>query len=191
MARILFLIIVTLVAAACDNVRVGDEAVQTLTPPGFTSRSGLSFYYPSAWAVEEREGTVVIANSIDALSAFEPGPTDFMVQIFPPLPRAMFGGETSLADILLTMAGSHNADGSLTFGEPGATEIGGKSAARASISSPTAEGFALVMQLSPDHVVLVFATGAIGTLQTNEETAMDIIGSIQYTPPEPAAAPTP
>jgi hypothetical protein len=188
---IVLLFMLSLLAAACENVRIGDEAVRTLTPPGFTSRSGVSFYYPSDWAIEEREGLSRVANNLDALRALEPNPGDFVVEIFPPLPQSTFGGETSLANILLTMASSHNPDGSLTFGEPGATVIGGKAAARASITSPTTEGFALAMELSNDHIVLVFATGAIGTLQTNEETALDIAGSIQYTPPEPVTAPTP
>jgi hypothetical protein len=186
----LLIMLLIMLTAACDNVRVGEEAVQTLTPPGFTARSGVSFYYPSDWALEEREGMVRIANSLDALRAFEPNPGDFVVEISPPLPPSSFDSETSLADILLSMASSRNADGSLIFGEPGATKIGGKSAVRASITSPTTEGFALAMELPNDYIVLVFATGAIGTLQTNEETALDIAASIQYTPTEQPAVPT-
>jgi hypothetical protein len=188
---IVLLFMLSLLAAACENVRVGEEAVKTMTPPAFTSRGGISFYYPPDWALEEREGMARIANNLDALRAFEPNPGDFVVEISPPLPRSTFGGETSLADILISMASSRNANGSLTFGEPGATVIGGKAAARASITSPTTEGFALAMELPNDIIVLVFATGAIGTLQTNEETALDIAASIQYAQTGQPTAPTP
>lgn len=170
-----------------DDIHINLASSEVETAP-YTARSGVSFTRPANWVLKEIEGSVTVANTHHALNSIELDPGDVSVTLLPPYPPALLAeSNLSMRDALLNMAASRY-DPSV-IGEPDETEINGRPAVRLPLNSSVFEGFAAATELSGGYVVLAFVDAAPGALAAEEAAALDIIGSVQYDPPEPTAAP--
>jgi hypothetical protein len=180
---LLLLILVVAAVALRDGELFGGSASDLDNT--FTSRSGVSFVYPSGWMLNEIEGTVIVGNNAQALLPGEPQPGTFAATIYPPYPRTLLPDPNmSLDDALETILEVRNPVPSATHGEAESTSVDGIAAARTTLTGPTSEGIALALEPVSGTLVLLYAIGSPGTLAEYEDEVMGIAESIQYTPPE-------
>jgi hypothetical protein len=161
--------------------RNNDDTADKL-PHHYESHSGLALSYPKGWTVREIGLNTLIANRMDVLDSRTPTQSgDVFVSIRPPLPIILYNRNNApLTTILNSFARQLSDNSARTFNNAQAVTIGEYDAARAALIDPALEGFALLIRISDDQMVLLYATGILGAQSTWENTVLDIADSIRY-----------
>jgi hypothetical protein len=168
-----------------------DDDENDKLPHRYTSHSGLTIRYPDKWTVREAGLDTHLANRAEVLDARTPTQSrDVIIRITPPLPvRIYYRSNAPITDVLNQLGRSMSESGSRNFGNAESIKIGDRAAARAALLDPALEGFVLLIRVSDEQMVLVYATGITGSLSSFESTALDIARSIRYSPPQPTPTP--
>ncbi len=160
-------------------------------PQSYTARSGIKFDYPKGWVVDEIEGSIYLANQPGVPSGASPLAGQVSLTIFPPYPKTLFGNPNApMIDALRTVGPPMAQSRVLALADPASLTLGGKAAARATLSGAATDGRAYLIDISDQFAVLLFASAPIGEYAQYDQKVRDIAASIRFTAP-PAPTPTP
>jgi hypothetical protein len=188
---IILVLVVPLAIAACggdddkdDNGGNGDSKVELSET--LESDMGVTIKYPSGWVSDEPgDGTLVLANSQDALDASNPEKGQQLFIVFDPAASAMLGSGDSPQALLTSFANMMaGGDEDTKLSEAEEIKLGGKDGAQMTVSDPQSEGAFLAVDLGDGNIVLMGAAAGLGEYGDFEATALAIAGSISYAAPE-------
>ncbi len=171
---VLVIMLLVLTATACGKDE--DDNKDGLSET-FTSSTGISVRYPQGWGAKEEIGQIFIANSQEAMEDAEmtTGQFGIMVTVLP-------ADWTFSPRETLERSNKDESGGSTTYGDIFETQVGGKSAARITMSGDKVDGVLFAIDLG-GSIAIGGMTAAKGELKDYEAIGMDIIASISYTAP--------
>jgi hypothetical protein len=182
---LILIVVMALGASACGgNKKKRVELKQT-----FKSTTGITIRYPDGWTAREDPTGIQIANKTEAfdLAADAEFPSDrFGVMIMPPVKLADLGvpeGAT-IKDVMDAVFGSMMGNsGDVTTGGVISMKVNGEEAARVDIrvASSSSEGFVVAFKIDADTVLVAMAFAHEGKLQSYNDLAQWMLGSITYT----------
>ncbi len=195
---LIVLLAMPVILAACGGDDNDDGAKAAELSQTFESSTGLKVEYPEGWIARDGDSGPEIANSqqtLDAMDATEEAevPEDgFALLLLNPADMALPGLETMDAKAVLEMFAGFMAgegtDEGMKIGEIEETKVGDYAAVRLSVTDSTikSEGFMLAYKLDDTTVIFAVAMAHDGKLGDFENTALEIIKSIEYTAPAAA-----
>ena len=191
------LLTVPLVLAACSGKKSSAPALPL--PQTFKAADGATAQYPEGWVAREGKMGIEIGNASSVLDLIDSSQSDQMIPagdavvLLMPLESLdtinMAG--RSAKDVMRALAQSMSS-GNSKSGEVKDTKVGGKSAARFSYNTDTAqmEGFFIGYLVDDKTVMIAGLVVHQGEMSQFENTALAMIASYQAVPAA-GATPTP